>query len=199
MDMKGRIMATAVGGIIVIAMLTAAAPYAMANRRPTLEERVTTLERKVALLETTHGISAAADTSATTVRSPRRGDESPIGIRLIGKSFHQSDPLAGDYLDRIEFSFEFRNGLHQAVKAFTGTVVFKDLFDRVILRIGLTENADIAPGATSEYQGGIDYNQFLAEHRTLAEQDAENLKVDFILDSVIYHDGSRADFPGIHQ
>src|SRR6266508_63251 len=134
-----------------------------------LENRVGFLEAKVKELE----LRLSRIENRATTATPRTPPESvnvlnkQIFITLLNKNFHKADYSAGDSGDRIDFSFQLTNHLEKDIRAFTGVVVFKDLFERVILRMGITDERGIRSGGTSQWKGGMEYNQFEEEHNRL--------------------------------
>ena len=120
--------------------------------------------------------------------------KSPMSVKLVSKLFHVADYMSGDSGDRIDFEFVFTNHLKKDVRAFTGALVFKDLFDRDIMRVNLTDESGVKTGGTVNWQGGIDFNQFLDPHQRLRSIDKKDLSVEFILNKVIYADGTRESF-----
>jgi hypothetical protein len=121
-------------------------------------------------------------------------DASPIEIRLATKGFKKADIFNGVPEDQITFSFSFKNQLPKDVRAFLGTVVFKDLFDREIVRVNLTHEEGIGAGRTAEWTGAISYNMFKSEHQRLLSIDRKDLKTVFVLEKVIYTDGKPETF-----
>ncbi len=119
-----------------------------------------------------------------------------LGIKLIEKAFSDVDIGAGRYKARISLELEVANNLKKPIRAFKGTVIFKDLFGKVIMRVGWTEEVNIPAGGTARVKGGVAYNQFMNSHtrlRTIAKKD---LKVEFETDQVIYADGKKESFGG---
>jgi len=135
---------------------------------------------------------------APPVPDPVPVEKSPskMLVDLVGKEFIPTDLEATPtrYQARIDFDLRFTSNLDKDLRAFTGTVVFNDLFDRTILRVGITVEDALAAGGTVKWSGGIDYNQFMDHHRTLRSKDAKDLKTEFELESVIYADGTRENF-----
>lgn len=157
-----------------------------------LVQRVSLLEARVTELESRF----ASPEEPTGKIKPKQTEVNPpaISIKLLSKTFHRADYNAGDSGDRIELSFEFSNHLQKDIRAFIGTVVFKDLFDRDILRVGVSEEEGVRAGGTTVWRGGIEYNQFMNEHSRLLTVNNEDLQVSFILQQVIYRDGTREVF-----
>ena len=151
------------------------------DRVAELEARVAALEEALARLSTpAPGASAAPPTTENGV--------APILIRLVRKTF-----LDG-IQDRIQFEFAFTSNLDNPVGAFTGVVVLQDLFERDIMRITVTVEEPLQPGGTVTYEGGIDYNQFMASHQRLNSIAPADLVTKFELETVIFQDGTRESF-----
>src|SRR5262245_51111680 len=112
-------------------------------QQTSLESRVSLLEAKIKELELR--LSQVENPTATVIPSvpPKSANvqDKRISITLLNKNFHQADYNVGDSGDRIDFSFQFTNHLSKDIRAFTGEVVFKDLFQRVIIRIAITDES----------------------------------------------------------
>jgi len=161
-----------------------------------LENRVSLLEAKVKELELKLSRIANLATTATPSTPPESINvpNKQISITLINKNFHQADYSAGDSGDRIDFILQFTNHLSKDIRAFTGFVIFKDLFERIILRMGITDERGIRSGVTSQWKGGMGYNQFEEQSTRLLNTGKNDLIVEFLLKQVIYTDGTREAF-----
>jgi hypothetical protein len=157
-----------------------------------ISERLALLEAKVAELESR--LSNIPQPRARVELDLAESRSNILSVKLINKGFHKYNYEAGDSGDRIELHFQFSNNSSKDIRAFTGVVVFCDLFDRDILKVNLTDEGGIKAGGTTIWQGGIEYNQFMEEHNRLLTIDQEDLQVSFILQQVIYKDGTREKF-----
>ncbi len=165
------------------------------QQKPPLENRVDFLEAKIKELELR--LSRIEQSATKVLTAPRQSvnvQNNKISINLLDKKFHTADYNAGDSGDRIDFAFEFTNHLEKDVRAFNGSVIFKDLFERSILKMGMTDERGIRSNATSQWIGGIKYNQFKDEHNRLLSVEKNDLITEFILEKVIYVDGTRESF-----
>lgn len=117
-----------------------------------------------------------------------------IKISIREKEFIPTDLQRGRFQEVLQFEFGFQSSLERNARAFTGTVVFLDLFDREIMRIGITIEQALPAGGSISWSGGIDYNQFMDDHRTLRAKELKDLQARFELKSVIYSDGTRENF-----
>ena len=157
-----------------------------------LKERIIAIERRLEKIEEKifKSSNVPEETEKIQTKAPH------LSIRLIKKGFHKATYINQDDInDLIEFEFEFENRLKKEIRAFTGIVIFKDLFDRKILEVELTqEGLKAKPRKTFRWKGGIVYNPFLPEHRRLREIPKEDLIVDFNLERVVYTDGTKEFF-----
>jgi len=122
----------------------------------------------------------------------REALQSAIGVRLLNKRFMPSNWQASRYEDQVLLEFEYSNLTEKEIRAFTGTVVFKDIFERPFLRVNLTVDDPIPPGrSTKDTDRGLKTNQFADEHQKLIATDLKDLRVDFEVESILFADGSQ--------
>lgn len=162
---------------------------ALENRVSFLENRIKELELRLARIE-----NPATALAPSTPPQPTNVPNKQISVTLLTKNFHQADYDAGDAGDRIDFTFQFTSHLTKDIRAFTGAVIFRDLFERVILRLGITDEHGIRSGGTCQWKGGMEYNQFVEEHTRLLNTGKNDLIVEFLLEQAIYADGTRGIF-----
>ena len=197
--MKKMILAVAlVGTLIAPSVIRAQAITGQDSLRARvieLERRVLSLEEAIATLVGTASPVPEPTTTASPVPEPTtttvQGDESeiPIQISLVKKGF--SD---GRIEDNITLEFLFQSSLAKDVRAFTGVVVFQDLFERDIMRVNLTVEDGLTAGGAATWEGAIDYNQFMDSHQRLRTVDQADLITKFELQAVIFTDGTRRSF-----
>ena len=109
------------------------------------------------------------------------------------KRFHPANYGAGDSGDRIHFTLHFQNHLHKAVRAFRALLLSRTCLMSSFWRVTLTHEAGISARGNAVWQGGMEYNQFLASHQRFLSVDLHDMAVFFELESVIYGDGTRVD------
>ncbi|WP_231742594.1 hypothetical protein [Stieleria varia] len=100
-----------------------------------------------------------------------------IKVELVGKSLIPENYDLEIYEDRIEFELRFHNISGDNIRAVKGDLVFSDLFDAEIFRIGITMNDPITPGKFATWSGGFPYNQFDREHAHFAGFKSEDLQL----------------------
>jgi hypothetical protein len=159
-----------------------------------LEARLADLEARVAKLE--EQSKSTVESSGGSAAGPVDMvlDEAPVSMTLVKKEFHEGDLLSGEVGDRILLELEFKSDLNKAVKAFTGIAIFRDVFERDVLRASLTCSKPLKPRAKLRWSGWLGYQQFDENHRRLRKLAESELDTDFILERVIYSDGSRVMF-----
>jgi hypothetical protein len=154
----------------------------------TTEERLAALEARVAELEARlrdfEGGSGGVTIGETVVTG-----ESPITARLLDKHFNE-----GRIQDYLMFELGFSSALHQPVIAFTGVVIFTDLFDQEILRLNITSDERLGAGETVSWVGGIGYDSGRGGHVRLRNVRPSELRLRFNLDAVTYENGIRETF-----
>ena len=57
-----------------------------------------------------------------------------------------------------------------------------------------TDETGIRAGGTNQWKGGMEYNQFAEEHRRLLNIGKTDLIVEFVLNQIVYADGTREAF-----
>lgn len=175
--------------VAVLLLAGAAGAEEQQGSSASLEERVQVLERKVQELETQIAgkrASAAAVEAAT--------HDSPIEMTLIGKEFEEADLLVGQASDRVMLTLNVRSDLELPVRAFTGLLLLRDLFDREILSVRMTDEDGLLPRQNAQWKGWIGYQEFNESHRRLRHIDGKDLKLEFLVEKIMYADGTRAAF-----
>jgi hypothetical protein len=188
----------AITGVIVATLMAvcqtanAQEPQAAASGK-SIEARVEALEARVKELEQRIEGPSRAGAPGKAAR-PLAVDDSPIRVQLAAKDFYEGDLLTGQVGDRLAVELEFTSALDKAVRAFTGVVVFRDLFDQEVLRAGVTCAEELKPHQSARWRGILGYQPFDEKHRRLRALGVKDLRTDFVVERVIYADGSRDVF-----
>lgn len=101
-----------------------------------------------------------------------------------------------DYQDFIWFDLKFDAvGLDKPARAIKGRLVLTDLFGEQKFAIRWTVDRNVAPGASFTEKGtGFEFNQFTDSHQWVRSTDFQNMKAKFLVDSILYEDGSLREF-----
>lgn len=104
------------------------------------------------------------------------------------------DLQAGVSDDEVTFTLLFKNQTGKGIRAFDGFIEFTDLLGNSIITSKLEINERIAKSSTLSWDGGLRYNQFMADHQRLRSEGQENLKISFTPNKILYDDGTTQDF-----
>jgi hypothetical protein len=115
-----------------------------------------------------------------------------IALSVVEKGFISSDPSANRYQDLITIKCSYSNGSEKDVRAFTGAVVFQDLFGKEIFRANITISDPLVVGQQSTWVGTIKYNQFMDAHQRIRNTELRDLTVVWVPASILFTDGSKA-------
>lgn len=108
-----------------------------------------------------------------------------LTVSLFEKGFAKYN-----YQDYITYKFVFENKKDKDIKAFTGQIIFNDLFDKKISSLNLTYDDGVSANSIKNWNAQTDYNQFMDKDVALKNKDVEDLKVEWIPEKIIYKDGS---------
>lgn len=108
-----------------------------------------------------------------------------LTVSIFEKNFTE-----GSITDYITFKFAFENKTDKAITAFTGTVFFKDLFDKDIKNLSLTYDEGVDANSTKNYDASIEYNEFDDANVLLKTKELDKIKVIWIPEKVIFDDDS---------
>lgn len=152
----------------------------------TIEERVVKLEEEVTALKAIIAepkVSKSEPTSKSDV-------EGQVEVLVTNKGFIATNFKSKIYEDSLHWDATFTlKGATKPTRAIKGSLVFMDLFDEPKLRVGWTINEPLKPNvAHTEKGSGIKYNQFADSHQWLKMTDLKDMKVRFVVESIIYAD-----------
>jgi len=95
-----------------------------------------------------------------------------------------------DYQNYLTYKLAFKNNGDKEIRAFTGTVIFTDLFDKEIKSFGLTYDEGVPAGKITNYDASTDYNQFMDEDTQLRSKDLKDVKVVWKPEKILFADGT---------
>jgi hypothetical protein len=109
-------------------------------------------------------------------------------VSLFNKGYEKVD-----YEDYITYDFVFNNKTSKDMVAFTGRMVFNDLFDKEIKTINITYDNGIAANSKVTYNATTDYNQFDDSDKALRYKELSKIKLVWLPEKIIFKDGSVAE------
>ena len=102
------------------------------------------------------------------------------------------------YREFIELQVAYKNSSEKNISGIKGKMIFKDIFGDVILSLNDSMDHSIKAGETYVSKGsGLDYNQFMDEHKKLYATDFEKIKFEYAPEVVIFTDGTKIEVPQI--
>ncbi len=121
---------------------------------------------------------------------------SNVQVEVTNKYNRDKDYSAGQYSERVEFSFRITNTGSKGIKGVQGTLIVKDLFQENLISIecDFTGNT-ISPNSyitVSDF--GIDINQFMDNHLKLYNEKYEDLNFEYKVKTIVYTDSSVDNF-----
>lgn len=114
-----------------------------------------------------------------------------IKVTVVEKGFLPADPNSRRYQALLAFKCSYENASGRDIRAFTGTIVFQDLFEKQILRLGITISEPIKAGQLATWSGTVNYNQFMDAHQRLRATELQDMRIGWEPASIIFADGSR--------
>lgn len=108
-----------------------------------------------------------------------------LTVSLFDKGFSKYD-----FEDYITYKFAFENKTDKDIKAFTGKILFNDLFDKEINSLNLTYDDGIPAKSTKNWNAQTEFNQFMDEDVALKNKDVEDLKISWIPEKILFSDGT---------
>lgn len=163
----------------------------LADRVHELEQWKQTAETRISNLE-----SAVQGRKRDPAPAPADSTEAILTVAIIGKRFKAANPRAGTYQDSIWWDAEYTaNQLEKPARSIKGVLEFCDLFGDPQFQVRVTLDDPIEPNGTITQEGvGINYNQFLEDHRWLRTTALDDMSFRFEVRSVLYEDGTVGRF-----
>jgi hypothetical protein len=123
---------------------------------------------------------------ATTPPKP-----APITAKLVRKGFREKDFSGSNYIKAaVTFSVEFHNETEKDIRAFDGVLSFNDLLGNRVYAAKLTISDPIKSGQSFQWDGELEYNEFISDHARLRSYDMNNTAVVLQVHKVLYTDGT---------
>lgn len=113
-----------------------------------------------------------------------------ITFTVFDKGFIPKNIYADRYDDYITVKCAYENKSAKSIRAFTGRVEFTDLFGKPIFSSNVTINEPVKAGEKGTWSGSIKYNEFVDEHKALANAELKDMKVRWLPSAIIFEDGT---------
>ncbi|MEX2399851.1 MAG: hypothetical protein WD423_03700 [Rhodothermales bacterium] len=114
---------------------------------------------------------------------------------IIVTSILSKEVSKQEYQEFVFFDLQhIATGLDRPARAIKGSLKITDLFGEPVLSISWTLTDPLSPGEILFENGvGFKYNQFIDEHRWVRTNAVKDMDATFVVESIIYADGSRKD------
>jgi hypothetical protein len=70
-------------------------------------------------------------------------------------------------------------------------VHFTDLFGKEIYDCGLTISDPIRAGEKANWDGSIEYNQFMGQHKAFRNAELKDMRIVWVPESILFEDGTQ--------
>ncbi len=133
------------------------------------------------------GLSGNAVKTASTDTKPidnKLNDK--VLVELTGK-----DSTGTGYQTAITFKLKLTNKTDKVIKGVQGKLTFTDMFDSEIKSVNVSYDQGLSVGEVKDWDGSIDYNDFLTEDSKLKATDFASLKYVWTANTIVYQDGSK--------
>jgi len=117
-----------------------------------------------------------------------------VDLEITKKTFFD-----GDFQDQIQMDLNFTNKTEKNIRGVQGTLTFYDIFDNEIKTINVSYDQGIPAGQSKTWNSGTSYNQFIDEDKKLKDTELKDLKYKWVVNKVIYDDGSGSSSSQIEQ
>jgi hypothetical protein len=139
-------------------------------------------------------IPSAAKAMKAADQDPKIEGPMPVEVVLVSKGFKNKNIQAGEFQDYITFDLKLINKTDRDIRAFDGTVIFRDLLDNRISSVKLVIDDPLGRDETRRWSGLIKYNQFDNNDQRLRDTSDANIKVAFSPRKVLFQDGTSQDY-----
>jgi hypothetical protein len=117
-----------------------------------------------------------------------------LTLKLLDIDVQEPITQPDGYLQVIECTFVATNNSTKNVRAITGSIYVKDLFERVVQRAELTYQEEIPARQTVKWQEPL-YLLYYSRVKDLSDLDLKNDILELVEEQVLYSDGTRLAIP----
>ncbi len=123
----------------------------------------------------------------STTPVPKKDLNKKVDVTVENKEFKEVG-----YQSFIVIPVKIHNYTDKDIKGISGTLTFYDIFGNEIKRITLPYDdvAGLPRGTVTDYEAGMDFNQFIDLDVKLRDTDFQNLKYKWVTEKIVYNDGT---------
>lgn len=91
------------------------------------------------------------------------------------------------------FKLLYNNKTAKKIRAFKGSVIFRDLFDKQLYGLEITDDGGLKPKTEIKWELEADLNPFIQEHKIFMAKKITDLKITWEPEKIIFEDGTTLD------
>lgn len=118
-----------------------------------------------------------------------------VTVTLVAKAELPKNFDAGRYSEYQQFTIGVQNNGDKELAGVAGELKFIDIFDKEVGSVTFRISQKIAPSGSYVWKGGRDYNQFVAEHRSVWNLEEGKYKTRFVPSALVFADGTKLTMP----
>jgi hypothetical protein len=160
---------------------------------PSLEQRVTDLEKRLNALESIPAVAMAlkfsSKSSPTASATPPPTPQENAPLELVEWTYSLR---RGEYeiLNKHAITYALKNRTEKAIKLLQGSIVFRDLLGEKVLGIQLLRDVKYPPRETTPMSGVWDVNSWDRAQMRLPGMNHEDVKAELTIDKVVFDDNT---------
>lgn len=186
-----KLTSLAIAAVVGASALVVPQEANLPKRVQELEQWKATADARIQALE---GMLKAEGKPAAS--APADAAERVLTVTITNKRFDPSNARGGKFEDNIWWDAEYTAaGLQRPARSIKGVLKFCDLFGDPRFQVRVTIDDPIKPEGKLKVEGvGIEYNQFLDQHKWLLSTELSNMTFKFEVETVLYEDGTAERF-----
>jgi len=134
---------------------------------------------------------AIAEQAPIAPKEPAVSPKQSITAKLVKKGFRDQDFSGGHFIKAaITFAVQFHNETDKNIRAFDGVLSFNDLLGNRVYAAKLTISDPLSAGQSIQWDGELEYNQFVSDHAKLRGYDLNNTAITLQIHKILFADGT---------
>lgn len=106
-------------------------------------------------------------------------------------SLVKKENIEGDFSKFVEIEIAIENKSQKDIEGIKAGIIYKDIFDDVIMESSFSYDEGIKVGEVTIYKGSLRINEFMSEHNKLWTTELEKMKVTIIPEVIVFADGTK--------
>jgi hypothetical protein len=158
---------------------------------PSLEQRVTDLEKRLSALESIPSVALALQHNTQTNQdvatpSPTPRGDSPLELVDWNFSFEVDNYNQTQY----KITYTLKNRAEKAIKLNQSAIEFRDLLGEKVYGVRVSQDLKIPPGQEITDTGYYSANPFIPDQMRLKRMDKDNIKAELVVSKAVFSDNS---------